>query len=497
MFSFLSSAWDSVVGASSPASVSSSNSTAAPSVTSSSISTPTLYPTVPESSTTMVTKDHWIPDEQASVCAVRGCGKPFGLLERKHHCRRCGEVVCQEHFQSSIPLNQFAVPDPNGVPSEVCDDCFLTFQRRNLLKQAQDARTRIYFRMPDSGSIIIPDVIEVTPANPVFLSSILTHVAELIVYFNTVRTTLAVSQDSVLKREYMAEEKTRFNKSVQALQEHTIVLLNLVESNRLSLDSLLKSFLTECLKVVEAIKEWTLSTEVFLLLSGIASVSGFSGELPEEDFSKVEARVAHNEGLAETLLKNLFDVSPSEQLELVKKLKALRARMFHDLHEYLLIPGPEMTSFQHRLEKSIQYIDMYIEMCTDNTQLIELQNNLANYEQLFFTLLSESETIEASAQQEVNSLKNRFVNLIRDVGVLKNLLQKSTNDPTSSQITNSLMSRVEDLEQDMQRLEQTFQEKFAVVPKNLHTEAEETFKSLQVHRSAHQREEIEDDLFSL
>ena len=36
----------------------------------------------------------WMKDEEATVCAVPSCGKSFNLLERKHHCRMCGQVVC-------------------------------------------------------------------------------------------------------------------------------------------------------------------------------------------------------------------------------------------------------------------------------------------------------------------------------------------------------------------------------------------------------------------
>ncbi|OIR57540.1 MAG: uncharacterized protein A8A55_1692 [Amphiamblys sp. WSBS2006] len=34
----------------------------------------------------------WIPDECAEKCM--GCGVGFWLLNRKHHCRMCGSIVC-------------------------------------------------------------------------------------------------------------------------------------------------------------------------------------------------------------------------------------------------------------------------------------------------------------------------------------------------------------------------------------------------------------------
>jgi hypothetical protein len=32
---------------------------------------------------------HWVPDEAVNECASSECGRAFGRLVRKHHCRRC------------------------------------------------------------------------------------------------------------------------------------------------------------------------------------------------------------------------------------------------------------------------------------------------------------------------------------------------------------------------------------------------------------------------
>ncbi|ETV80606.1 hypothetical protein, variant 1 [Aphanomyces astaci] len=58
----------------------------------------------------------WIPDSVAEECSQ--CGKPFRLLWRRHHCRRCGFVVCghcSEH--RSILFDN----DPR--PVRVCTTC--------------------------------------------------------------------------------------------------------------------------------------------------------------------------------------------------------------------------------------------------------------------------------------------------------------------------------------------------------------------------------------
>lgn len=37
----------------------------------------------------------WAPNDCAWYC--RTCYSPFSLFQRKHHCRRCGEVFCDDH----------------------------------------------------------------------------------------------------------------------------------------------------------------------------------------------------------------------------------------------------------------------------------------------------------------------------------------------------------------------------------------------------------------
>jgi len=36
----------------------------------------------------------WIADHERKACIL--CGTPFGFFVRRHHCRRCGEIVCAE-----------------------------------------------------------------------------------------------------------------------------------------------------------------------------------------------------------------------------------------------------------------------------------------------------------------------------------------------------------------------------------------------------------------
>ncbi|KAF2840975.1 hypothetical protein M501DRAFT_902973, partial [Patellaria atrata CBS 101060] len=50
----------------------------------------------------------WQPDNEASICPV--CGVSFTFWLRKHHCRKCGRVVCDNCSTHRITIpRQFVV----------------------------------------------------------------------------------------------------------------------------------------------------------------------------------------------------------------------------------------------------------------------------------------------------------------------------------------------------------------------------------------------------
>lgn len=67
------------------------------------------------------TTAHWKPDESAKGCYI--CKETFGWMLRRHHCRRCGNVVCYNHIRSTIPLDQNARIHLEGHLSKACDPC--------------------------------------------------------------------------------------------------------------------------------------------------------------------------------------------------------------------------------------------------------------------------------------------------------------------------------------------------------------------------------------
>mmetsp|Transcript_14853 Transcript_14853/g.28780 ORF Transcript_14853/g.28780 Transcript_14853/m.28780 type:complete len:243 (-) Transcript_14853:277-1005(-) len=62
----------------------------------------------------------WVPDELAPICMI--CGRKFNVMFRKHHCRKCGRVVCL----SCAPKNNTKPIPQLGYmePVRHCRACF-------------------------------------------------------------------------------------------------------------------------------------------------------------------------------------------------------------------------------------------------------------------------------------------------------------------------------------------------------------------------------------
>ncbi|CAG8791027.1 3621_t:CDS:2, partial [Racocetra persica] len=60
----------------------------------------------------------WVDDETVKAC--KGCEASFNTLRRKHHCRQCGNIFCQECTSKNIALPQLGYLKPERV----CSGCF-------------------------------------------------------------------------------------------------------------------------------------------------------------------------------------------------------------------------------------------------------------------------------------------------------------------------------------------------------------------------------------
>ncbi|XP_057587175.1 zinc finger FYVE domain-containing protein 26 [Hippopotamus amphibius kiboko] len=63
-------------------------------------------------------RHQWVPDESESTCMVC-CRERFTMFNRRHHCRRCGRLVC-----SSCSTKKMVVEGCRENPTRVCDQCY-------------------------------------------------------------------------------------------------------------------------------------------------------------------------------------------------------------------------------------------------------------------------------------------------------------------------------------------------------------------------------------
>nr|XP_046908794.1 uncharacterized protein LOC124490361 [Dermatophagoides farinae] len=68
---------------------------------------------------TIPSKDQWVSDTSKTHCMLCQIVR-FGMINRRHHCRRCGRIVCNGCSSNSILIVEI---NPN-IPVRVCDDCF-------------------------------------------------------------------------------------------------------------------------------------------------------------------------------------------------------------------------------------------------------------------------------------------------------------------------------------------------------------------------------------
>ncbi|RCH96660.1 hypothetical protein CU098_010791, partial [Rhizopus stolonifer] len=80
-------------------------------------------PIVFEEVTGSPSRDHWKKDSEANACCYIGCPTTFGLFERRHHCRKCGDIFCSVHCSNYFRLDQLSQYHPRGILSRGCDAC--------------------------------------------------------------------------------------------------------------------------------------------------------------------------------------------------------------------------------------------------------------------------------------------------------------------------------------------------------------------------------------
>ncbi|RWS14108.1 Zinc finger FYVE domain-containing protein-like protein [Dinothrombium tinctorium] len=77
------------------------------------------------------TIDQWIPDNKVSFCMLCKLEK-FSMFNRRHHCRRCGRVIC-----GTCSRNVLVIPEVTPFAAvRVCDDCYTQTRARSPRKES-------------------------------------------------------------------------------------------------------------------------------------------------------------------------------------------------------------------------------------------------------------------------------------------------------------------------------------------------------------------------
>lgn len=73
-------------------------------------------------------KAHWKPNGSRRGCAT--CYRPFSIFERRHHCRKCGDIFCSQDSSYSIRLDHtVSFNHLNGAISRACQSCSQAYQK--------------------------------------------------------------------------------------------------------------------------------------------------------------------------------------------------------------------------------------------------------------------------------------------------------------------------------------------------------------------------------
>jgi len=76
-----------------------------------------------------VTAPVWVPDNDYKAC--HKCDAPFSVVNRRHHCRHCGLVFCNNCTTRKLGLPHIGFPEE----VRVCDECFIALSTQEFSDQ--------------------------------------------------------------------------------------------------------------------------------------------------------------------------------------------------------------------------------------------------------------------------------------------------------------------------------------------------------------------------
>lgn len=81
------------------------------------------------------TTAHWKPDAAVTACTT--CSTSFTWFFRRHHCRHCGNIFCDDHSKQLVPLDQSARYHPDGHMSRACNRCSMQWREIKKLRHSR------------------------------------------------------------------------------------------------------------------------------------------------------------------------------------------------------------------------------------------------------------------------------------------------------------------------------------------------------------------------
>ena len=62
---------------------------------------------------------YWQPNNDTSQCSSINCNTLFTILTRRHHCRKCGKIYCNNCWGKLLYVDTY------GKKVPVCNSCYI------------------------------------------------------------------------------------------------------------------------------------------------------------------------------------------------------------------------------------------------------------------------------------------------------------------------------------------------------------------------------------
>ncbi|ANB15823.1 Pib2p [Sugiyamaella lignohabitans] len=89
---------------------------------------------------------HWKPDYERDNC--KDCTTKFTFFDRRHHCRRCGDIFCGQHIKYTIILDQNLNFATTGYPCKSCWSCANDYEEFKRSYSNKTAISQVSMKTP-------------------------------------------------------------------------------------------------------------------------------------------------------------------------------------------------------------------------------------------------------------------------------------------------------------------------------------------------------------